>query len=126
MSGILTAIVCILGASGNSYNGTLTAGSSSGLNGYETGSFGSVSPTHIGTQTFNALYWSTTPTTTFAVGGFSADPGQSWLIKLTIAGTSLTGAGAATYNYSGGVATWTWNTSLGITAPNSYPLTIAV
>jgi hypothetical protein len=41
------------------------------------------------------------------VSGFQADPGQGWLASVAAHGLTLTGA-AASYSYSGGVASWRW------------------
>jgi hypothetical protein len=45
---------------------------------------------------------------TFAVGGFTSDPGKAWLTSLQHGSVTLTGSGAASYSYSGGVSTWVW------------------
>lgn len=43
----------------------------------------------------------------FAVSGFTADPGQAWLVSVTAQGTTLEGR-AAGYTFSSGQATWMW------------------
>ena len=43
----------------------------------------------------------------FEVSGFTADPGQAWLISVSTLGITKTGA-SATYLYSSGTASWVW------------------
>jgi hypothetical protein len=47
---------------------------------------------------------------TIEIGGFSANPGQAWLISVSALGVIRTGA-SATYHFSGGIAVWNWPTA---------------
>jgi hypothetical protein len=104
---------------------TVTAGSSGEAVGYEAGLFGSLSKYAIGAgQTISALYDSFTcgplicaGQSVFSVSGFTANPGQAWLSSIDVVdgtrpdGKTLTGAGATSYTYASGVATWHWSGS---------------
>ena len=86
--------------------------------GYQSGSYGSISPT-ITTNGYTVFIFnditnisSNASTTSFAVAGFSSNPGASWLNSVTITGTSKTFTGAtATYSFGNGSATWEWPTA---------------
>jgi hypothetical protein len=47
----------------------------------------------------------------FDVGGFSADPGSSWLTSVQESGGTLHTGATATYTYSAGIASWVWTTT---------------
>lgn len=55
----------------------------------------------------------------FSVSGFSADPGKTWLTQIDMNSITHTGASAAGYGYSAGVATWEWETGPFVFAPGS-------
>lgn len=55
----------------------------------------------------------------------STNPGQSLFTSITANGKTFTSA-AATYSYSGGIATWAWTTGpFGFVSGSTYPLTFA-
>lgn len=93
--------------------------------GFWAGRYGSVTPAVtsngytyqqiIDNAVFTRKGVSTPAGSQIAVGGLSADPGQSWLTSVSALGVTTTGATATRYTYSGGVATWEWdNTPWGI------------
>jgi YD repeat-containing protein len=57
-----------------------------------------------------------------SVSGFSADPGQSWLISATALGVTFNGS-SAVYTYSGGSASWSWG-PFGFTGKGTGSVTI--
>lgn len=78
--------------------------------------FGSISPTTTSNGDKYYSFYDAIPILTgvykgtfFAITGLSADPGQGWLISAGINGSTLPG-NTAIYTYSGGTATWDWNT----------------
>ena len=48
--------------------------------------------------------------TGLSLSGFSADPGQNWLVSAVVNGLTFTGAAAKTYTYANGQAWWYWQT----------------
>lgn len=50
------------------------------------------------------------------IGGFSSDPGKSWLTSVSCNGVTETSASATGYGYnaSTGRATWNWSTTFGL------------
>jgi YD repeat-containing protein len=48
------------------------------------------------------------------ISGFTANPGQGWLISLKVATAATKTGSSATYSYSGGTATWLWTGLIGI------------
>ena len=66
---------------------------------------------------------------TFAVSGFTSDPGQAYFVSITANGNTHY-ASDATYSYSSGIATWVWNLSgstadmFGFVSGDTYPVTV--
>lgn len=58
------------------------------------------------------------------VSGFGADPGIAYLAKGQLAGQIALQAAAASYSYSGGIATWSWVSLFGFTASGDIGLTL--
>lgn len=48
--------------------------------------------------------------TGLSLSGFTADPGQNWLVSATVNGVAFTGSAAKSYTYSNGHAWWFWQT----------------
>lgn len=122
MSGVHCAM---LGSGGLSVASlSITAAVSGNNTGFQSGSFGSLSPSSIaGKAVFQLFDTSLGTTVTFAMNGLSADPGKAWLNKITSNSVTLTGA-AATYSYSSGTATWIWSSSsFGWTA-STFPVSV--
>jgi hypothetical protein len=99
---------------------TLTAGGSTGVccAGFKASGFGSVTPAVTANgYPYEAIYnaggmnngkGSSPPYSEIAIGGFTSNPGQSWLTSVSALGVT-TSASSATYTYSDGVATWVWD-----------------
>ena len=88
------------------------------LSGYSSGTYGSYSPTGLtGGKTVTFLIdinCGTDPVgSELSISGFSANPGQAWLTSATCHGVTLLSS-AATFSYSGGVATWAWDSIFGL------------
>lgn len=66
----------------------------------------------------------------FALSGFGASPGQSYLASLEVNGVTVTGAGASTYTYgslAANTAAWTWSAStFGIANGGTYDVSISL
>jgi hypothetical protein len=89
-------------------------------------SLGSYSPTGLtGGAAMAALYDSESGTSPPACGnlsraavlrisGFSINPGQAWIASVACNGIAKTGASASSFNYSSGVAVWTWSSSFNL------------
>jgi hypothetical protein len=98
---------------------TVTAGGTTGAGGagFKAGGFGSVKPAVTANgYTYEDIYnagginngkGSTAPYSEIAIGGFTSNPGQSWLTSVSALGVTTSGS-SATYTYSDGVATWVW------------------
>lgn len=103
---------------------SLTAATSGNNTGYESGVFGSLSPSTVGGKTIGSLYDTSLGTTiTFALTGLSANPGQAWLGSIVSNSHTFNGS-AASYGYSSGTATWTWSSSSFGWSAGTYPVTI--
>jgi hypothetical protein len=95
----------------------LTVGSSGQFFGFQAGSFGSLSQNlSADGHTITAIYDSSncgplicTGNSFLSVGGFSSDPGTTWLNSVAVAGGKTLAGANATYSYSGGVSTWHWS-----------------
>lgn len=111
-------------------NGTLTVGRTTVSCGGPTLTFsgysvplaiGSYSPTGLtGGKTVTGV-WDLTggcgTSSTLQVSGFSSNPGSSWLTSITCNGVTNLASAVSTFSYSGGGASWTWNsTTFGIWA----------
>lgn len=105
----------VYSSAGGTYNFTLNAGENNlattfGYN--NTVPFGSITPSANLPSTSPALdirtltYNSNTGVVSLSVEGFGADPGSGWLQSLTISSHAFP---AASYSYSGGIATWSWS-----------------
>jgi hypothetical protein len=104
---------------------TVTIGSKSPDYGYVAGSYGSLSSaTSADGHAITALYDFSTcgkitcfGSSVLSVGGFTADPGKTWLssILLVATGKTLTEANATAYSYASGVSTWAWSGSTATT-----------
>jgi hypothetical protein len=91
--------------------------------GYESETFGTYSPTGLtGGETVMTIEdygsWAGTcpaPTTkaSLSVSGFGSNPGSSWLSSITCNGVQKLSS-AATFNYSGGTASWSWTSVFGL------------
>jgi hypothetical protein len=95
--------------------------------GYKTGGtlvFGSISPTKLADGKACTAWWVLGNMSTISISGFTADPGVGWLVSATAAGVTKQGASGATYSYSAGVSTWTWNASVpfGFTPVGTVPV----
>lgn len=88
---------------------------------------GSLSAATVGGQTIAAIYTAfenSAGNNAVVVCGFSAEPVQSWLGKVTFNGLTLQGS-SGTLSYSSGCATWSWTaTGYWVPAGSSYPGTI--
>jgi hypothetical protein len=74
---------------------------------------GSISPmTLAGGQSVVVWYDQNGSTSYMRITGFSANPGQNWLIGATAVGVTKTGA-SASYGYNAGAASWSWTTAFG-------------
>ena len=79
--------------------------------GFDSGVFGSISPT----KTSNGFTYLQIITeigahggaSVFNLKGFSSNPGQSWLTSIKCGSNTQTGS-TASYTYSGGEASWEW------------------
>ena len=100
--------------------------------GFESGFGGSMAPTTTSNgYTYQAFFDSQYSiqagegykSTQLLISGFTADPGQAWLTSATAPGATLTGS-AATYSYTGGVATWRWTTGPYFGGSGSFTCTI--
>ena len=95
-------------------SGTLTAANYNGgfTNGYGLLLGGSVSSGAFGAGQTLHDFSQTSTSTAVVITGFSSDPGQNgYFTTATYNGNSLTAATAATYTYSAGQATWSWNST---------------
>lgn len=101
-------------------NFAVTAGTQGARSGYWTTMFGSASPTETSNFfTFDELYDQYAPAnqggsflfSRVAIGLFSADPGSGWLVSVQCNSGATYSASAASYNYAGGEATWSWSTA---------------
>jgi hypothetical protein len=110
------------------YSGSLTAATSGNITGYHPPSGSLASTTDFFGHTITELYqYSDSVPTLFVlitISGFSSDPGAAYFNNLKI-GTYTFIAASAVYSYSAGTANWQWNGVLaGMSAPNTYPITI--
>lgn len=130
----------LLGAGGASLlSTTLTAGSNVVTGNGEVGycvtpsgvcggsSIGSISVSSIpGGYTIEAIddvHLSGTVVPKVVITGFSANPGASWLNKVTFNSQTFMGS-AATFSYATGTGTWAWSGGFGFTNTDVYPGTI--
>ncbi len=95
--------------------------------GFIAGSLGSYSPASLtGGKTLLQLYdyEVCANATVMQVSGFSSNPGSTWLSSVSCGGGALTGSGAASFGFAGGVASWTWATALGFANQTTLNCTI--
>lgn len=79
--------------------------------GYWAGNMGWMSSTSLpGGITVSVIFDQVGSSSTLALSGFGADPGQSYFGTITVGGVSKTSA-SASYAYGAGVASWTWASS---------------
>jgi len=85
-------------------------------NGFTYTSFADLAP--VGSGKYNK--------TTFAVEGFTSDPGQGWLVSASINGETETSASASNYVFtaSTGTATWVWTNGPILPSSGTYTCTI--
>lgn len=104
-------------ASGMTDMVNLTVGGCPLGSGFKTGGVGSVAPAvtsngypyqEICDNPYRAGKGGVQSSSTIEIGGFTANPGQSWLTSVSALGVTLASSSATTYSYSGGVASWTW------------------
>lgn len=108
------------------YAGTITAGVNGAFTGFQSGSYGSVSPGTLADGKTLAILTddSFNGNCSLRVSGFSSDPGTSYLQYVIAAGT-FKARSAASYSYSGGNATWTWSGAFGFSNGVTYRVVIA-
>lgn len=89
--------------------------------GYLAGSYGSMSSAGLNDgHTITGLsYNSFTSGTSLLIGGFSSNPGQSYLTSITISGIGTFTGASAVYSY-GSVAQWFWFTGVPLVNGGSY------
>lgn len=99
--------------------------------GFETGFFGSYSPTGLtGGKTVSDLFDQDADGTcgaTFAaisISGFSVDPGTGWLTSVTCNAVSRLESNVLAYTYSSGTASWSWSAAFGFVSGSEYTCTI--
>jgi len=97
--------------------GTCLGGLFSANKGYDSGVFGSYSPNGLtGGKTVTAVNDTTcgaVKTSHLVIGGFSTDPGQTWLTSVTCNSITKTSASGSTYNFGSGSAEWSWASQFG-------------
>lgn len=128
----MTGIVNVLagatsGLWGTKVNFTVTAANGSGAYagyvGYVSGSFGSLSGTLPSGKTVAEASDINGGGFQLQITGLSSDPGKSSLVAVAINGKQFL-AGASSYGYSAGAATWTWTSKSGMASPTAYPMSI--
>lgn len=99
---------------------TVTTGYSGPSWGFESGLYGSVSPTATSNgKSYKAIVdtynpWYGIQTSSFFACGFSGDPGQAWLVSVAVGSTTKLSSAATSYYYSGGCSYWHWSGYVGI------------
>ena len=86
--------------------------------GFNQGSYGSMSPTSMVDGKSYSQWWDSSVGSTFALSGFTSNPGQSFLISATCLSVTKTGA-SATYSYANGIATWVWSSLFGFNSTHT-------
>lgn len=130
MTGILNVLLGSSGASTSTFN--ITAGIVASGAGYSDGSAGtdngiasgSISSASLGGgKAICEIAAGITSDDRIYVKGFSADPGQNWLVKAVINGATRAGASVTTYTWDSahGTAKWKWTTNtFGLVNGNTY------
>ena len=119
MSGVLGVLLGLAGRVTSAFNitagivaGTARIGYSDGGAGTTSGAGGSITGATLGPFTIAELDDVAAGNQLLRVRGFNADPGQGWLVSVTVNSVNSTGASASySWNGTSGVATWTWATN---------------
>ena len=116
---------------GPSYSGTMTQGQTTDgstfniLGRYATTPSGSMSPTTLSDGSVISDFYDETISgiSQFAIT-IAADPGANYFTQITGHGTTKTSASRGAYSYSGGRATWNWNTLFGFASSGTTAVTV--
>jgi hypothetical protein len=114
---LMPALASAASDAGTLLVGKLVVGSPciSTLYGYNPGNYGSYSPTGltggqiVGTVTENHTCATGFVSAILAIGGFTSDPGKTWLTSITCNGVTLTSGSSSAYGYGSGTSQWTWS-----------------
>jgi hypothetical protein len=151
MNNLTTSVKCLLcmlltttmASASSSDIATLSAGSTlscfngiankTSLFGYESGEFGSYSPTgltggEVVVDLFDHRSFGTGSCTfpngsVLLISGFSVNPGSAWLSSATCNGVTNSQS-SSSYSYSSGIARWDWNQEFNFSNGINYSCTI--
>lgn len=89
--------------------------------------FGSRTPSaDVNGNTVEGIYWIIRTAAIFYQLSVASNPGQSYFTTFAIAGQGTFNSSAATYGYTGGVATWEWPAgSSSFTNGNTYTISVS-
>ena len=117
-----TSVFTMVAGTGSSGPGVTLVGYSASVG------FGSRTPTvDVNGNTVEGIFQSVRGATMNYQVAVASNPGQSYFTTFAIAGQGTFNSSAATYGYSGGIASWQWPVgSSSFTAGNTYTISVSL